>query len=206
MTFDPSKLSDDAVSELLLEFVHGRLDPLQTEAIEAAVASDPKLADEVAYYRGLQAAVGPTRKPAGQDELGWARLSRAIAAEERAPSGGPAPANDNQPFWKYAAAALAVVAALQTAFLVQGNSSQDEPTYITASGENEDAFALDLMFSPDATAGEITNILKAVEAEIFKGPSALGVYAVRFDTETARDAALQNLEEQPHLVSSVSIR
>ena len=206
MTFDPSKLSDEALSELLLAFAQGRTDAEQSQAIESVLSTDPNLAEEVAYYRGLSNALKPLRDQTTVNDLGWARLSDAIAADQNGAATSRDAANDNQPFWKYAAAALAVVAALQTAFLVQGNSTQDEPTYITASAESTEVFALDIMFREDAASSDVTAALRSVDAEIFEGPSALGIYAIRFETARERDTALQALNDQPDIVDSVSLR
>ncbi|GAB5454739.1 MAG: hypothetical protein Hens2KO_09680 [Henriciella sp.] len=206
MTFDPSTLTDEALSALLLDFVHGRVTAAQSEAIAAAISNDPKLAEEVEYYRGLSNAVLPTRQAAKQDELGWTRLSSAIAAETNSENGQSPAANDNQPFWKYAAAALAVVAALQTTFLLQGNSSPEDQSYVTASAEDTEAFALDIVFKSGATLDEVTQTLKSVDAEVFYGPSALGLYGIRFDTEEARDVALQTLNSDDNIVETVSLR
>lgn len=206
MTFDPSKLSEDALSDWLLDYARGRLTAEEASKAETMVAGDPKLAEEVAYYRGLASAMSATRAPKTKDEMGWARLSKAIASEPAALSNAPSAANDNQPFWKFAAAALAMVAVLQTAFLVQSNSAGDEPVYVTASADRANNFALDIVFSADATAQEITQNLRAVDAEVFEGPSAIGLYSVRFETEIARDEALQQLRLEADIVESVTIK
>lgn len=206
MTFDPSKLSGDALSEWLLDYVRGRLTAEQVAGVEAAVASDPRLAEEVAYYRGLSNTVSTMPSSAVPDELGWARLQKAIAEDASHEAAVPPAANDNQPFWKYAAAALAMVAALQTAFLVQSNTGPEEPAYVTASAENAEDYALDIMFRPEATADAITEALRGVEAEIFEGPSALDLYAVRFENEESRDQALNTLKQNSDLIETVTIR
>ena len=201
MTIDLSKLSDDALSELALDYANGRASDEVKTAIEARLPNDPKLADEVAYLQGLHRAVSPLKQDQPADELGWKRLSNAIAAER-----APAAANDNGPVWKYAAAALAVVAALQTAFLIQPSTEAPEEIYVTASAEDANMPAVNVIFQASATTEALTLALKSVDGEIIAGPSALGLYTVAFETEAARDAALSALEADTDLVESVSLK
>ena len=200
MTFDLSDLSDQALSELLLDYVQGIASQEAVEAIDARLPVGPKIAEEIAYYKGLKTAVSPLKQSSPVDELGWQRLSNAIEAERK-----PVAANDNIQFWKYAAAALAVVAALQTAFLVQSPGTPEEQVFVTASAEDKAAFGLTVIFQPDTTANDLTEVLKAVEGEIIAGPSALGLYTVAFETEASRDSALEALAAQPDVIESVTL-
>ena len=201
MTIDLSKFSDDALNELVLEYVRGTASDEARIAIDARLVEDQSLADEVAYLKGLHSAVSPLKQDGAADELGWKRLSNAIAAEQ-----APVAANDNGSFWKYAAAALAVVAALQTAFLVQPAVQDSAETYVTASANDADTPALNVIFQPTATAEDFTRALKEVDGEIIAGPSALGLYTVAFSSETARDEALTSLEAETDLIESVSLK
>ena len=201
MTIDLSKLSDDALNELVLDYARGKAADEAKAAIEARMSSDPKLADEVAYLQGLHRAVSPVQQDVTPDELGWKRLSNAIAAEQ-----APVAANDNSRFWKYAAAALAVVAALQTTFLVQPSTQAPTETYITASADDATSFALQVIFEPSASAEELTRTLKNVDGEIIAGPSALGLYTVAFQSATERDEALTVLEAETDLIESVNLK
>ena len=201
MTIDLSKLSDDALNELVLEYARGTASEQVVTAIDARLPEDPSLADEVAYLQGLHRAVSPLKQDAVADELGWRRLSNAVQAEH-----GPVVANDNGRFWKYAAAALAVVAALQTAVLVQPSTQAPTETYVTASANDADSPAVNVILRPEATAEDLTRALKSVDGEIIAGPSALGLYTVAFETETARDDALATLGAETDLFESVSLK
>lgn len=201
MTLDLSKLSDNALNELVLDYARGNASDDAKAAIEARLSDDPKLADEVAYLQGLHSAVSAQKKDTVSDEFGWQRLSKAIAAEQV-----PIAANDNNRFWKYAAAALAVVAALQTAFLVQPSSQTPTDLYVTASANDAAAYSVQVIFQSSATTEELTQALKNVEGEITSGPSALGLYTVSFETETARDEALTTLQNEADLIESVILK
>ena len=200
MTVDLSDLSEQALSELLLDYVNGTASQEAVAAIEGRLPTDPKIADEIAYYKGLKNAVSLLKQSSEPDQLGWKRLSKAIEAEH-----SPGAANDNFQFWKYAAAALAVVAALQTVLLIQSPGTPEEPVFVTASAENEAAFGLTVIFQPNTTADELTQALKAVNGEIIAGPSALGLYTVAFETEASRDSALEALAAQTDVIESVTL-
>ncbi|MEM7640351.1 MAG: hypothetical protein AAF269_14955 [Pseudomonadota bacterium] len=201
MTIDLSKLSEDALSELVLEYARGSASVDVRAAIEARLPEDPKLADEIAYLQGLHRAVSPLRTERAADEFGWKRLSNAISAEQV-----PVAANDNSHIWKYAAAALAIVAALQTAVLIQPSTQAPAETYVTASATDANTPAVNVVFQPSATAEALTRVLKEVNGEIIAGPSAIGLYTVAFETETTRDDALAALEAETDLVESVSLK
>ena len=128
-------------------------------------------------------------------------LSNAITAEQ-----APVAANDNSRIWKYAAAALAIVAALQTAVLIQPSTQAPAEIYVTASANDANTPAVNVIFQPSAPAEALTRVLKQVDGEIIAGPSAIGLYTVAFETETARDDALAALEAETGLVESVSLK
>lgn len=201
MTFDLSKLSDQALSELVLDYVRGTASDEATVAIEARLEIDRELADEVAYLQGLHRAVSPLKKDGMSDELGWRRLSKAIASES-----GRTAANDNAKIWKYAAAAFAVVAAIQTAILIQPSAQNPTETYVTASANDADTHAVNIIFNDATTADDITRVLNAVNGEFVAGPSALGLYTIAFETEAARDDALQALQAETDIIESVSLK
>ena len=200
MTFDLSNYSDQALSELLLDYVQGKASDEAISAIEARLLIDEKFADELAYYNGLRQAVSPLKQTSDADELGWKRLSNAIEAERI-----PHAANDNHRFWKYAAAALAIVAALQTAFILQSPGAPESSDFVMASAEDDTAFGLKVIFQPDATSEDLTMALRDLDGQIVAGPSALGLYTVGFLSEASRDAALEALASETDLVESVSL-
>lgn len=199
MTINFSTLSDDALSELLLDYVQGRASEETIAVLKTRLVTDEKLADELAYYQGLQQAVSAQKQDRVPDEIGWKRLTNAIEAERK-----PVAANDNGRFWKYAAAALAVVAALQTAVIVQTPATDDDPVYVTASSDDKARFGLNVIFQPDSSTSDMTEVLRALDGDMVAGPSALGLYTVAFETEAARDAALNALSGQTELIENVT--
>lgn len=200
MTLDLSKLTNDALNELVLDYARGTASDEAVAAIEARLPTDPVLADEIAYYKGLHRAVAPLKQETASNDIGWRRLSKAIAEDA-----APIAANDNNRIWKYAAAALAMVVALQTTFLVQSPADDTTETFVTASADDAGIYGLRVIFSDDTTAAELTRVLKSVDGEIVAGPSALGLYTVAFDNDDLRDAALVALEAETDIVESVTL-
>lgn len=200
MKLDLSRLTDDALNQLVLDYVRGTASEEAIEAIEARILSDSKLADEVAYYKGLHQTLAPLKRETSPNELGWKRLTNAIAEDAT-----PAAANDNGRIWKYAAAALAMVVALQTTFLMQSPSEDTSETFVTASANDAEIHGLRVIFRDDTTAAELTDLLKSVDGDIVAGPSALGLYTIAFDSDVLRDEALIALEAETGIVESVTL-
>lgn len=201
MTLNLANLSVDARSALLLDFVKGRTTDEQAAEIRLAARSDKAIAEEIAYYEGLANALHKPETHDITDALGWARLSQAIESEAR-----PIAANDNTRWWKYAAAAFAVIAAFQAALLVQSRPDVDEPIYVAASDATAQTFSLAVAFQSDATLDEITALLRDLDGNITDGPSALGLYIISFSSDASRDQAMTALQEADAIIENVSLR
>ena len=188
-------------TSLLIDYVSGRATSAQCTEIEQAISTSPVLAEEVAYYQGLRNVLSQKKVPVPTDELGWARLSKAIAEEA-----GPKAANDNHHFWKYAAAGLGLLVGVQALFLAGNFTSPAEPVYTTASQAQSELPGLHIAFNPQANADEITQTLYALKGDVTGGPSALGLYSVSFETEALRDAALSTLRAKTSIIESATIK
>lgn len=194
MTDQPTDINDEA----MVAFVRGRMARDAAQGVAKAVEADPKLAAELAFARGIAAALdaeaSATPSPGA---LGWARLSRAIDAE----SSTAAPLRRWLPGWQTAAAAAAAVLLWQVIAVpfIMPDGAGFEPV-----GEAVDA-SVSVAFAADAPEGEIRALLRSVSGRVTDGPSALGLWQVSFEDETARDAALAALEAAP-IVASATMR
>ena len=172
---DQSRYSD----ETLRDYAKGRLSPTDVLALEAAANADPKLAAEIALVRGVVKAGEAKAGTAPSSELGWARLSRAIDAENRkAPSFVPKQFSR----WQVAAVAAVAVAGWGAAAapLLVARNDQPGERYAMASERPAYAYSAQATFVPTAQESAIREALRSVDAEIVKGPSALGVYVLAF--------------------------
>jgi len=198
-------LSDEVKSARLLDYVQGRLTTQEKEAIDTAILNDPKWAEELAYYKGLSNASEPAPVPAGQ-EFGWARLSKAIDQETESMADPVIAANDNNPFWKLAAFAMGLVAIVQAGFLLIGTpaSISEEPIYVPVA--QTDHLEVRIIFTDSATSADISTLLQDIDAEIVAGPSAIGLYDVRFTSEDLRNEGLKELRGATAIIESVTFK
>ncbi len=181
----------------LLAYMQDKLDPADRAAFEAEIASDSALAAEVAALKAVRQEFGSKTVP-GERAAGWQRLSAAIAAQQ------PLATNDNRPvrlsLWQAAAAAVVAVVMWQVAAVPL---LQDEPeTYRTVT-ETVAGPGLQVVFAEDATAGEITAVLREVGGTVTDGPSALGIWRVSFEDAEDRDAAMAALSARTDIIETV---
>lgn len=177
-------MTRDEISALLPFHANGSLTGDEAAALEAALAGDAGLREELAALRVMRATLQaePLQSPG---EFGLARLMRAVEAEPRAP------ARNN--LWRIAAA-LALAAFLgQSLYLWQRPGG---PVVTLAGGETE---GLTVAFAPDAPEAGIRELLLAQGLQVVGGPSALGLWVL---TGADLEAAAAALAASP-LVESV---
>lgn len=185
--------------EDILNYLQGRLQPVDRARFEADMSRDATLAADVALMRDVRAdlASGPRHEAA---DAVWSRLSAAIDAAPRA-------ANQNRPFWTQAAryAAVAAVAVVSWQFGVAPLITASPDVYRSAS-EGRSGFVLQVRFTDAATLGDITILLVDVGGTIVDGPSALGFMRVSFADDAAREQALDTLQARSDLVTIVQMQ
>lgn len=184
--------------EDLLEYLSGRMPASRAAEIDAQAADDPDLAAEIALMRGIRGAMRTEGTVAAPGELGWKRLERALNEVSKEV---PAPARQT-PAWRVAAiAALAAVAAWQ---IVAVPFIDGGPTgYETASEDPAPGFILTVAFTPTATEEQIRTLLSDTGGRITDGPSAIGLWQISFDDDTARAAALEAFAQGGSIVDLV---
>ncbi len=196
-------LTDDEISQLLLDCAKGRLSEDETRRVQTAAAANPTLAEELALYEGLAKAGENPDHLQSPGELGWARLSRAIETERQAEIKSTYVGKTTEPFWRYATYALGLVVMAQAAMWFTSSNVTDAPTYVTVT-ETADNFDAQIMFNPDAVEIDIRELLRSVDGEIVMGPSAIGIYTIRFDDEDARRSSLDTLKAATNIVESAN--
>lgn len=200
---------DVSIKDLLPDYVNGLLSEEDARRVEEAARADRETAADIAFYRNVKAAVQSGADDFTPGAFGWARLSRAIDGEARAPSRAPA-RSAASPLWRYAAAALAVVALGQFALLAtSGAPAPGDARYLTASDagaavDHVGGHMVRVAFAGDARQEAITALLQSVDGEIAGGPGALGLFLVRFEDEAAQAAALEAFANNPDLVESAA--
>ncbi len=144
-------------------------------------------------------------------EFGWARLSKAMNDEVAQDVEPLAVSNDNnqdmshQPlrFWRIAAAALAVISLGQAGVIMTKSSGQDDSArYVTVSEDN--FIGIEVAFSADAPQSHVTQLLQSVKGEIVSGPSALGLYKVKFTSKDVCNLAVQTFYAADKVIETAS--
>jgi hypothetical protein len=186
-----------ALSELLPWYASGKLDAADTARVEAALAVDASLRDELEIVREDQAASleladrMPAPSPRVLDELMRkvdAEPARLAHVAARARAGfvdwiGEKLAALSPRTLAYAAGAAALVVVVQ-AGIIGSNLAPEGATFKTAShtsgasSHSDGTFVL-VGFAAQATAGEMAELLTQVSATIVDGPRPGGLYRVR---------------------------
>lgn len=196
-------LTDEAISQLLLDCSTGKLTPERRAEVEAAAANVPELAEELALYKGLVKAGNPAGDVSGPGELGWARLSKALDEEDEELD-TPVPANDNNVrLWRFAALAFGFLFVAQTAAQLIPSNGPSEPQYLPVSEIGVETLA-QVAFAPTATELDMRALLSAVDGQIVRGPSAIGLYDIQFSDEATRDAAIERLKASGGIIESAA--
>ncbi len=197
-------LSEEARSEKLLGYVKGRISDDARAEIDAACQTNPVIANELAYYQALNTATKEApRVDVSRKDADWERLSQSLKQNTTA-FNIPEAANDNTRFWRSAAAALAIMLFGSASFNAGiWDQAGDEPRYIPVSETSSDLL-LKVSFHAATTEADIRELLLSIDGDIVRGPSALGLYDIRFNTAEARDKAIATLQVSEEIVETVS--
>lgn len=210
MTEAQEKLSErDEIEALLPWYVSDRLDAKSRARVDRYMDSHPEVRAHLTLAReeadaavaGNQAIAAP-----GPDALARLRASVAAAAPRRQSFFAQASqrfadwiASLAPPQLGMVAAAAALVLMLQAAAigaLVMQRAG--EPAYQTASGDEVAGDKIELLvgFSEQATMGQISSVLKEIDAVVADGPKA-GLYRLRLPDrgEEVRAAAIERLQQ-----------
>jgi hypothetical protein len=209
----------DEIEALLPWYVSGTLDAKSRARVERYLEAHPEVKAHVALAREeADAAIAANEAIAapGRDALDRLRASVAAAPRRTPVAGLLSQVSDRFADWlsgfsppqlAFAGAAAALLLALQAGVigaLVMERAAA--PTYQTAGGEEKAGEGLELFvgFSPAATAQEITDLLKRLDAVVTDGPKA-GLYRLRFpgakESDEDRKEAIEALKQSGIVMS-----
>ena len=185
---------------MLVFLANDTLDGEERAEVEAAVAADAELAEQLNVLKAMRATMQAEEDVQSPGDFGLARLQREI--KTAAP--GPVAANVNAPrssgLWRIAAI-VAIALFLGQSALMFGTSQGDE--IVLAGGQDQAEFALRVGFVGTATEGDIRSLLLEGNLIIVDGPSALGFYTVSTPDAESREAAFALLQNRADLVEVV---
>jgi hypothetical protein len=210
----------DEIEALLPWYVSGRLDAKSRARVERYIEAHPEVKAHLALAREeADAAIASNEAIAAPGRRALERLRASVAAApRRKPMAGLlSQVSDRFGDWisgfappqlAFAGAAAALLLALQAGIigaLVMERVAA--PTYQTAGGGEEKAgegLELLVAFSPTATAQEITDLLKRLDAVVTDGPKA-GLYRLRFpgakESDEDRNRAIEGLKQSGIVVT-----
>ncbi|NWG70763.1 MAG: hypothetical protein HXY23_04015 [Parvularculaceae bacterium] len=193
---------DDAQggSEPVIDYVLGRLTPEAAALFKRRLAEDQRLASEVAFVERVRRVLREEDSAPDQGhELGWSRLRRALDAQGQRPL--DAKTVKRSAPWGMIAAALLMVVLVEAVLLAGLSSVRPAPGYVKASAQPKPCPCLRATFNGAATESEIRQLLLEIGGEIVSGPSALGVYRIRFADDAATSAGLARARQASQIVS-----
>ncbi len=196
------------VRELLPFFINGTLSEIENARLMRHVGSCASCHAELNEQRRLMDLMRAAPKPTGDAQAAWARLERALDAESHTRTQG----RWVRPTWMWSlglAAAAAMVLLLTPMVLIDPDSRTNDyrtltsatPDSVTGSG------TIRAVFVPQATVGDIENLLDRVRCQIVSGPSPRGVYtlAPSGTSASAPQDALAALRASPLVALAESI-
>jgi hypothetical protein len=203
----------DEIEALLPWYVSGTLDAKSRARVERYIEAHPEVKAHLALAREEEDATIAANEAIaapGRDALDRLRASVAAAPRRKPVAGLFSQVSDRFADWlagfappqlAWAGAAAALVLALQAGVIgVLVMERAAAPTYQTAGGGEETGEGLELLvgFSATATAQEITDLLKRLDAVVTDGPKA-GLYRLRFpgakESEEGRKVAIEALKQ-----------
>lgn len=200
---------EDKMSLKIPAFLRGELSDEEMRELKALTASNPEFAADVEFQKQLKSAVRDTDNDFVPGEMGWAKLSKVMKEDATSSTESvTVAANDSgrvPKFWRYAAAILAVAAIGQAGIIgSMGIGEKAEPQYVTVSEIATTKNTVKISFADNVTLYQLTQNLLDLNGTIVSGPSALGLYAVSFQSLEACDKAVKSLETDSTIVESVS--
>ncbi len=198
---------EDKIGLEIPAYLRGELSPADAQRIEALAAENPEIAADIEFQKRLMSAVKENTANAPVDELGWARLSKAMNAENAVTDVKVKALNDNTAkplkFWRIAAAALAVISLGQAGVIASKSSHQDnDARYVTVSDDSY--VGVDVTFMDEASYMHVTELMQSVRSEFVSGPDTEGYYKVKFESKNACLKALEAFNSASKVVEAVS--
>ncbi len=198
--------NDKSIPSLIPDYVNGTLSLDNKRIVETAAENDPSIAAEIEIYRSIGTAVKSGTDDYEPGAMGWARLSKAINQEERNLTSAPKFSVPVSGLWRYAAAILGIVALGQSLLLInQGGQTDEQSTYITASESITAQNILKVAFVATSNEIAIRELLRSVDGNIVSGPSAIGLYELKFSDEKTMSTAREKLAEAKDIIESVMV-
>ncbi len=212
----------EAIESMLPWYERGQLGTADAKRVEAYLAHHPDMASQLTLVEEERAEAVLLNETRGVPRAG--ALHRLMDKIEEHELNNPSLASAKVALWDWASRLIGapvparmqwVAAAAAVLIIVQGVSlgvimtsgPQPVPGYETAAGPAQSAAGTFVMvqFAPDASAGDITQLLEKFDIAIVDGPGPGGVYKIRISDKTlneaAREALLAKLQAHDNVIA-----
>lgn len=187
-------------SNLLPWYVNGSLTDAEQKLIETHLATCGTCQNEIVELGSLHVNVKRIESEAQPPgELGLARLKHRLRSEASVKVKSP------RRWLKPVLAAACMMIVLQAGLIWDINNKNEQNMQLLSAPAVGD---IQVRFTPHASEKQIRLLLQSIYGHIVDGPSALGIYHIRIESEKNRETALklaiQTLREQSSVVSFAS--
>jgi len=192
---------EDRISLMIPAYLRGELSETDRQEVESLAAKNPEIAADIEFQKNLKSAFTTDENTYEPGDLGWARLSKAMAQSDNIEH----TMTSEPKFWHYAAAVLAIAVIGQAGVLgtMIFNETQ-EAQYVMASDNSPEGTTTNLGFNSEISVHQFTQALELTKGTIIAGPSSLGLYQVRFESKSACLTAIDTLKKQTDVIDTVS--
>jgi len=183
-------MEHEKIIALLPPYLNDQLSVVQRDFIRHAVNENQSLQQELIFLQSIKDSIKSENiRPPG--DWGWRRLRRDILAEESKPGHiDPAKTEHNKPsWWKGIAIAASIACVVQSGYMIQQDSAQSKSYHMLSTVELENT--VKVQFMAGVSESDIRALLINLQGNIVKGPSAVGIYHIRFED---RQSAITSLE------------
>lgn len=189
--------------ELLLPFyLNGTLADDEKKRVEAAIAENINLQQELTFLKHIQAQVLEQQEQQSPGELGLKRLQKMLKKEQannqQQSKNKSISATKNR--WQLVAMAACLVIVVQTVVQLKPDSDQ----FVAAGGKLINLHhgeIVSVTFAPNVTEQDIRNLLLETNTSIVDGPSALGIYRLSIAGDS--EVAINRFKSSANLIESV---
>lgn len=175
-------MNSENIIELMPMYLIGRLDSNQRHQVETAIKANEDLQRELEFLHILENRI-KSEHIVSPGEMGWARLKRDIVAIDNNSQAKQAThsKSNSSAWWKTAAIAASLAMVIQSAVLIQQQSKPIDSYRPLSSSELK--HTVKVKFAANASEIQLRRLLVKLQGQIVDGPSALGIYHLRFQNQ-----------------------
>lgn len=188
-------LADEHIEALLPWYINNTLDLDERQQVEAALKESETLREELEFLKNLALSVKSEEMPEAS-ELGWRRLQKQIALEERDHE-EPTTQHAAKISWfkPFIASAAVLVIALQ--LHLNFNTQQDAASRLLSAPSvilAEPHWRFQLEIANQASWEEVSALMNTLNASIIEGPSSLGIISIAVPQKNSAYTRPEDLE------------